>query len=166
MTGPTHFLAGCATALGGLVCFHQPPGLIMPALAVGGLAALLPDVDHPDGSLTKLLGTRRIAEHIPHRGPTHSLVAAAAAGAALWLLKTPPFFLIIFLTGYLSHLLLDCLNPAGLRILWPAGPKIRLPLGRVGEGAENLAVRPVVYLLIGILIVIYIKTWAPVLFKF
>lgn len=53
-----------------------------------------------------------------------SLVLIAALGAAL---------------GYLSHLLLDALTPAGVWILLPGGPRLCLPIVRkVGNATESL----------------------------
>lgn len=53
-----------------------------------------------------------------------SLVLIAALGAAL---------------GYLSHLLLDALTPAGVWILLPGGPRLCLPVVRkVGNATESL----------------------------
>lgn len=156
MTGPTHFLAGLSVAVGGLVVFHQPPGMALPALAVGGLAALLPDLDHPDSNLVKLLGIRILAERMTHRGILHSVFAAFSMFFLATAANTPLFFGLVFFFSYLSHLFLDILNPGGCAVFWPAQVKIRLPLGITGGGLETFAIRPILYILLVILVIIYI----------
>lgn len=82
-----------------------------------------------------------------HRGPTHSLAAALAAGLLASLVPlawgsgpSPPLGLGVWL-GYLSHLALDLLNMSGIQILWPFRRKairLRWPRVRVGSLGERV----------------------------
>ena len=57
-----------------------------------------------------------------HRGATHWLISALAAGAAFWLLGGLvgyPQIGVWILGGYLSHLVLDMFTPSGLEVLMP-----------------------------------------------
>lgn len=42
------------------------------------------------------------------------------------------------LLGVLSHLILDMLNPMGIRVFYPVGPRIRLAKIRTGSKGENI----------------------------
>lgn len=40
--------------------------------------------------------------------------------------------------GYISHILADILNPAGVPLLWPIKKRFRVPLIRTGSFAEKM----------------------------
>lgn len=89
-------------------------------LAVGALAALLPDVDHPHGTVRQRLGCLGdlMFFWLPHRGLTHTMVVAMLfAGLTIQLLPAPLGMAAAI--GYGSHLLLDAMTPAGVPLLWP-----------------------------------------------
>lgn len=98
MMGHTHALAGAAAWLGvvPLLADHgmrMTPGQILAGSIVCAGAALLPDLDHHDGSIANAFGpvTRVLCRFIAfitggHRHATHSLLfCAAAALGADWL---------------------------------------------------------------------------------
>ena len=103
---PTHLLFA---ALVGKISF---PSAIFPCV----LGGLLPDADIILGKATSHQG--RFAKALSHRGALHSAWAA--------MIFSFPFLFangdaaLAFLSGYLSHLLLDALTPAGVRILYPS----------------------------------------------
>ena len=83
----SHFLVGGAA---GVAVAHTIGDSILAGGIVGGLAGLLPDVDHPHSAVGRLLPRWWHRLTPGHRGPTHSLVwclalalAAHLAGAAL-----------------------------------------------------------------------------------
>lgn len=135
MRGTHHiFLGVTATAavfLGGDISWN-------PAyLALGGLAALLPDLDARRSKLSRYPALRQISFTLfyllGHRGLLHSalgLIALAAAG--WWLLgsgalstTTEKVWLAVVL-GYGSHLLADSLTVSGVRWLYPRRARLRL----------------------------------------
>jgi inner membrane protein len=101
--------------------------------------AMLPDVDQ------KL--------PVPHRGPTHSLLFAAAVGgvfagvgyvlrpvlpATLWLGLGPVGFgFALGALSVLAHLLGDTLTPMGVDYLWPIDYDVSLGLVTAGNQAAN-----------------------------
>lgn len=150
----THLLGGLVAGAAVSSLFPGDGALLLVLAAT--LAGPLPDVDHPGslyGRLVPLPGVVRTSfGHEPylwgglnegrlqrglagrrtpfgvlwHRGPTHSLVAAFAAGlapgAACWAAFGPPSGEAVGLgvfVGYLSHLGLDALNVSGQALFWP-----------------------------------------------
>jgi inner membrane protein len=115
----------------------------------------LPDVDSPHSFLgRKVLPVSVTLEATAgHRGVLHSLLGlvlvCAALGFALrfWL---PPGLVYGVLpaiaAGYLSHLLLDALNPGGVPLLWPLKKRFSLSLCRVGSLAERILSPPLLLL--------------------
>lgn len=79
------------------------------------LGGLLPDID----IATSYFGRRFkiIGWVFKHRGFFHTAYAAIFFAAPLALLDYA--YALAFLTGYMSHLLLDSLTPKGTKLLWP-----------------------------------------------
>lgn len=149
MNYQTHFAGGLAAGAALVSFTHAPPGAMLPALAVAGLAALLPDIDHGGSLPNKLLGIGGtvVSAVVSHRSATHSLMAVFALVFALGLLGVPQLYVLAAGAGALSHLVLDSLNPQGVPwLLMLNGRKFGLPLVVTGGPGENLLVRPVCYL--------------------
>ena len=91
-------------------------------LAASVLLANAPDLDFVPGLVLGHPG-------MFHRGPTHTIVAALAVGAAValgaWVLRRRPLAAGAWAAAaYGSHLLVDCITvdavpPYGLRLFWP-----------------------------------------------
>lgn len=128
MMGHTHVAIGVAAGLGVALATHaRMPDLLILA-GIAGAAALLPDIDHPNGSIRQQLG---ILGHIglfwlSHRGITHTFLALLAVSAAV--LHFLPYGLALaVIAGYGSHLVSDMMTRQGLPILWPlSGESIHL----------------------------------------
>lgn len=103
-----HALGGIAT--GCLLNGRQVPATTRQVLAlVFAAAAMAPDLD-------LLVGT--------HRGPSHSIGAAALAGVAALALTRQPRFALAIAAAWVTHPLLDCMGrdttpPLGAMALWP-----------------------------------------------
>jgi inner membrane protein len=131
-----------------------PAGLLV--LAAGGVGALLPDADHPNSFAGRRLPlVSDLAFHaLGHRGALHSLLACLLAYMAVrWLLALLPLaapgaalLAAALALGYLSHLVLDALNPQGVRPFWPLPWRLALPLAESGGILERAAAMPVLSL--------------------
>lgn len=143
MTGPTHLFLGAAVAFPVAAVTHEP---VLPLAIAGSVLAHLPDWD--------------LRFHLPHRGPTHSLAAAAlvAVGAGWAVHATLPArteaAVLVALAAYLSHPAADLVNPTPMALLWPYPRRLRprwLPavvedsvLGRIVEVGVVLAIAALV----------------------
>lgn len=160
MMGKTHQVGGVSAALitstalyfAGSPLIEANPELIPAVVAGGWLGGLMPDIDHPNSTVSnmKILGIplfRPIAWLINvlfgHRGATHTLWALFLTWLPIVMLPAflPPewglasavvtLFGIGYAVGYLSHLLLDSLTPSGTPMLWPLPP---VHLARIRTG--------------------------------
>jgi inner membrane protein len=126
--GSTHAMAGFVLWLA-LEKAHVSPPIGIIVVVVG---SVLPDIDHPNGTIRQLVELPEflkhpVAEIIPHRGPTHTLWAGIAFSILTTILAVlgNTALLVSLATGlamfagYLSHLVLDSLNPTGVRWLRP-----------------------------------------------
>ena len=91
MLARDHARLAALAALGVCAVLHVEPVTALAASAVTAGAALAPDIDHPDSLVSRSLGVvswlgRRVAAPLGHRGPTHTLLAAALAGGLTWAL--------------------------------------------------------------------------------
>ena len=130
MRWPTHFVAGLAA---GMLITTEPVAVI-----VSGVSALLPDIDIPTSKVGRASPVVSTIINIAfgHRGLFHSLLAA---GLIYRLdLKFFPAYSIYCLVGYLSHLLLDCLTPSGVPLLWPIPLRFRIPVIKTGSVSEMI----------------------------
>ncbi|MQL53613.1 hypothetical protein GFC01_15345 [Desulfofundulus thermobenzoicus] len=79
--------------------------------------------------------------------------AAISAGVAGVMTLLAAFMLRFWfahaLAGYLSHLIMDSMNPQGVPCLWPFKKHISLPLVETGNLLEKVVVSPALLLLCG-----------------
>jgi len=103
-----------------------------PAVLFGLLTgALMPDVDVKGSPASRI-----IYVPVEHRGFFHSLLACALFTAGLYAVSKD--FATGFAVGYLSHIFLDMLNPAGVMLFFPNRRKYRLLRIKVGSLKEYL----------------------------
>jgi inner membrane protein len=128
----THLAGGVLAGAAALALAGAPPAVWPGALLLAGLAAALPDADHGRAALNQVLrksvpvaggaANAALRAALGHRAATHSLAALAGLAALLKLVfHIPPPLLWAALAGYLSHLVLDSLNPQGVWWTWPFG---------------------------------------------
>ena len=131
MMGSTHMATGLIIST---FITTNPVGVVL-----GTVAALLPDIDEPNSMISKRIP---IIPHIiglfGHRKITHSLIG-------LFLFSIPIFLffsnemLLVFIAGYLSHLVLDTLTKMGVPWGYPIIQKhYSLSLGRSGGVVERV----------------------------
>lgn len=105
-------------------------------IAVGALAALLPDIDEPNSMLSRKIPIiPHIVGFFGHRKITHSLLGAFLFSVPMfiWL----PEYLTVFVAGYLSHLVLDSMTNMGTPWLFPIEKNFSLRLGVSGGWLEG-----------------------------
>lgn len=120
MMGHTHALIGSTLGLALATAFHSDVNSTLVLVGLGGGLALLPDIDHPRGSIRQKLGAvgHLSLFWLKHRGITHTLIALVAITAAAFMLLPLPYA-IGAASGYLSHLLADMVTVSGLPVFWP-----------------------------------------------
>lgn len=101
--------------------------------------SLFPDIDHPESTIGKKLKTtsRTLKSYYGHRGITHLplfLVWVSMMMCGIYYILTPSigiwwkYICYGFLAGWVSHIILDCFNTAGIRLFAPISQKrYRLP---------------------------------------
>jgi inner membrane protein len=119
----SHALIGGAT---GVAMAHATGASMLAGGIVAGMAALLPDLDHPHSAVGRLLPRWWHRLTPGHRGPTHSLVWCLGLAAVAYLANSavdgePAALLLAMATlaGSLSHVLADGLTVAGVPLWWP-----------------------------------------------
>jgi inner membrane protein len=150
MLFPTHVTGGIAVGL--IIAGDASIEKAAVLACVSGIAALLPDIDSPES----FVGARvpvlpfLIRGVTGHRGAAHSILAGLFSALLFGVIvelsgwgQAEPL-LIAFLSGYLSHLALDALNPAGVPLLWPLPARFTLPLMQTGGVLEKLLLFPVI----------------------
>lgn len=93
-------------------------------LAAGVLGTSLPDLD-----LRYLRRIRWITRLLPHRGPSHSILGVLMIGGPLvygLVAAGLPWFGLAFAAGWVIHIMVDCLTPAGVSLFWPHRGRLRL----------------------------------------
>lgn len=120
MMGYTHVLVGLAAGMGVAASVGAKPADSLVLAGLGGLAALLPDIDHPKSEIRRKMGIMgRIGLFwLSHRGITHTWLALVIVGAVATLFLPSPLALAI-LAGYASHLIADMATVSGLPVFWP-----------------------------------------------
>jgi inner membrane protein len=119
----SHALIGGAA---GVAMAHATGASMLAGGIVAGMAALLPDLDHPHSAVGRLLPRWWHRLTPGHRGPTHSLVwclglavAAYVANSAVDGESARLLLTLAVLAGSLSHVLADGLTVAGVPLWWP-----------------------------------------------
>lgn len=128
---------------------------------MGAVAATLPDLDMPGSFAGRRVPVSAVIRGlVAHRTATHSVTAMALFALGLRALLTwagvseaaAPVLLLVGMAGYLSHCLIDTLNPEGAQLLWPVGGKVSLagvlpwPLTfATGTWPEEWVLRPILW---------------------
>jgi membrane-bound metal-dependent hydrolase YbcI (DUF457 family) len=137
MLAPTHSIFGICLTLTTLAVFGIKYSLHWTIIAFAILGSLMPDIDMPRSFIGRIFFfiSKPIERKFGHRTVTHSLIGWLAATVLtfgiitiLYLIfqKNPVLsiplckrWLAAFAIGYLSHLILDMLNPRGSQLFWP-----------------------------------------------
>lgn len=149
MTYKTHMIGGIALA--GVIHLTAIQMTEIEMIGYYGFALLgtmLPDIDHPKSFISRYsLGLHYLFKGCKHRGFTHTLLAAIILVMLLggfFGMNAAVFGIGI---GYVSHLLLDALNPRGVPILYPF-TKAKYHVANIRTGGEGE------YVIFGMLVVV------------
>jgi inner membrane protein len=122
MTAPTHITFGALCYFVTAAALQWP--VTMGTVATAALGSLLPDIDLPTSAIGRPLFpiSRAINEQLGHRTLTHSLLGVLLISVMLLpLFLLAPLIFWALVIGYVSHLLIDTENKAGIELLYPAG---------------------------------------------
>ena len=87
------------------------------------LGSVLPDLDSAKSFIGRKI--RVVSIFLKHRAFFHSLLTAVFLGVIIFLLTQNSFYSLGFITGFVSHLLLDSLTRTGVTPFWPSRLKLR-----------------------------------------
>ena len=118
--GKTHLVAGILAGIG-IVALENKLGIgnnLDKVLLVGGcgIGSLLPDADHPDAPVGKIIPLWIVFKH---RTYTHSLFFMIFIVLLGLVLSVNIFLVIGTIIGVFTHLLLDSTTPTGIRWFYP-----------------------------------------------
>lgn len=142
MQGTTHMLGG-ALAAGAVAAFMPETTTVVPvivSMGMGAVGGLIPDIDHAHSKISKALWpigeiTSRI---FTHRGVLHAPILYILLLVAWTLFVNNVTILVcgtMVFAGIASHLVLDCLNPTGIPLLYPLERK-RYHFARIRTGGS------------------------------
>lgn len=160
MQGKTHILVGMAAGLA-----LADPVTAPFAIILGGIGGLLPDVDHPNGTLSNRLPLIRLLFFwIPHRTLTHSIWAALAMLLPALLIHR---VLICLWAGYTLHIAADMATQRGIPLLYPLTRMncylLPRPLRIITGGIAEMIFRVGVIVLFGWLILRVSPFWVSIM---
>lgn len=153
MMGRNHISTGVIS--GCLVAFAAdlPTGHAVGFVGVTAACSLLPDFDHPDAMLPRMLGWpgRALAAIISsvfgHRTLTHSVLGLGLLAVSLTAATRLPGYLVLAaLLGCVTHILGDMLTISGVPVFWPAPIRLRIGWMRTNGAFEQLMMTPLLAL--------------------
>ena len=135
----THVIIG---AVAGIITAPTTGKEMIIATCISSVAALFPDIDAPYSKIGRKwpVASRAVNLFFGHRGVMHSLIGCVAVLFSFKaVLPVSMQYLSRYIgAGYISHILADMLNPAGVPLLWPIKKRFRVPLIRTGSFAEKM----------------------------
>lgn len=139
MNGNCHFILGMGVAAAAIITTEPNIDMATGLASMTLLGSIFPDIDNPNshfGQLTKpvssvicSIGEKFGKKGSNHRGIFHDIVLY---GVGLFLCIYFNLALRWFFIGALSHLFLDCMNPAGIPIILGMG-KFRILKFKSGD---------------------------------
>lgn len=120
---------------------------------VAAVSALIPDIESPNSFIGRKIPIMSHCNKMifGHRQAVHSLIGSLVFFLIVLLIvkvfHLPTQYAFAALIGYLSHLVLDSFNPAGVPWLWPLKLRVKIPLTEPGGLLERVIILPVVIIL-------------------
>lgn len=170
MTGNTHSKGGICFALIVLNLFIVKviPSynvaykvlLVIIFFAGSYIGSLFPDIDQKKSSISRMLPflAKTFGAKCRHRGFTHSLLCLVIFSLILGIIAFLSEFNIIitslflgFISGYISHLILDLLTADGIEIFYPCKTNFKLGFIKTGSKGEKLTDKLINFLTIALI---------------
>lgn len=153
MMGRNHFTSGVLTGSVTAWAVHLDPGQAVAFIGLTAACSLLPDMDHPNAMMPRMLGWpgRMLAVLLSavfgHRTITHSVIGVGVLGAGLaFVPHLPAFCYWAVILGCVTHILGDMLTVSGVPVFWPAERRYRIGWMRVNGAFEQLFMTPLLAL--------------------
>jgi len=124
MMAKTHLIFAFLLSILTLDAFNVPNPLIFIILTL--LFSIVPDIDHPKSRLGHNPLSLLLFHLFGHRQLIHSIFIPIILFFIFVKIYLP--LALAIMIGYSSHLVLDCLNKAGLRLFFPLKFKIKGPI--------------------------------------
>lgn len=130
------------------------PVAVAPLVAVA-LGSLLPDADHEQATINKLLPPLKlVAKFTKHRALTHSMAFVLLVVAVAFLIGD--YLALCVAWGYVMHVLADMLTVSGVKFFHPlSGMNVRVAWLRTNGATEHLIIS-----MCGLYLVWSIVVWA------
>ncbi|WP_413378883.1 metal-dependent hydrolase [Alkalihalobacillus sp. 1P02AB] len=138
MTGKTHIIGGLALSATVAQFTSYDPLALMVSGAVGGL---LPDICHSGSKIGRRfpLLSKTVNTLFGHRTFTHSLLFLCIVAFLMNKFVPVEAITIGFLSGMISHYVLDSFTRNGIKFFYPLNWTVRFPLTiRTGSAIENI----------------------------
>lgn len=129
MRGVTHFSVG--VAIGTII--GTAAGHPVISAVVGGIASIVPDLDHPGSWLGRLLRPLAVwvEEKLGHREATHTLMFCIPAGFVIGLIPAiildRQMLILAGILGSASHIVMDAATKTGVRPFRVYLPRMNIP---------------------------------------
>ncbi|MCL6547698.1 MAG: metal-dependent hydrolase [Alicyclobacillus sp.] len=110
------------------------------AVAMAFLVAPFPDIDQPESWVSRRIPfAGMVSMFVRHRTLTHSLALTAALYLLLFDcgLGVPRWLATGIVVGWLSHWLIDLLNPMGVQLFYPLPVWVKPPVPWLAIGVES-----------------------------
>lgn len=147
--GDQHLWSGVVTGALVAVAVDLPADHAVLFVAVTAVAALLPDMDHPDATMPRALmwPGRALAAVIGaifgHRTLTHSVVGVGLLCLGMAVIpRLPTFCYLAVILGCVTHIIGDMITVSGVPLFWPHKHEFRIARMRAGGHFEMLVVAP------------------------
>lgn len=166
MKGSTHFAGGALTGLALGCALYGNAGfagyLELPVMVgISGFGAMLADADKHNSKIGRKMGGLSVISEVifHHRGMLHTPFFVLLLALLLRPFAATRLFYdcyISFLVGYVSHILLDCLNKRGIMLLYPISRK-HFHFATINTGGFfDYLLQVLMYIGCGVLIAIFI----------
>ncbi|MCY1024749.1 metal-dependent hydrolase [Mammaliicoccus sciuri] len=130
MTGKTHLSCGIFIGSSLSIYYGEDIFTSFTIVSLCGVASLVPDICHFKSNLGKKIFPISFIVRLifGHRTFTHSLLFLFLIFWGLRSISAPEPYLVSFILGMLSHIILDMLTPRGVKLFYPLNVSVKLPI--------------------------------------
>lgn len=164
----THAVFAAALTEVMLVSEHAPISWQAAAtIAVAFVVAPVPDIDQPESWVSRHIpGASLVSKFIRHRTLTHSLLVSVLLYLVLFGLgfHIPDWLATGIFMGWVSHWLIDLVNPMGVQLFYPLPWWVKPPVPWLAIGVESPGeslIRALMRVFVTVLTLSYLLVHAP-----